>query len=120
METITLKKGDETRTFSLVGNKAITAVIDDAGDLVFNPTLEKMYSLGWENYTPEPTPEPTDEEKYEERWVRYKRERYSIDKELDLLRIRADKTDEADLTEYYEYSSYVEECQNKARNELGM
>lgn len=93
----------------------ISIVIDN--NRIFNPTKEMLLDNGWEIYTP-PTQEPIEipiEEQYKQLVVELIRERYSIDDELAILRQRDSKIDE-----FNTYNSFVEECKQQAREELGL
>lgn len=117
-EYITFKKDEEIRTVEVVGDRVVTAIDVEGERLLFNPTLEEFVAAGWEQYTPETeTPMPT----YDELWVMYKREQYSLDKELDLLarKMAASDDDENVQEEFATYMSFVEECKNRANDETG-
>ena len=100
----------------LVRAKAKISVIRD-GMRIFNPNEEQLLADGWEIYTP-PVQEPMEipiEERYKQRVIELIREKYSIDDELAILRQRDSKIDE-----FNTYNSFVEECKQIAREELGL
>lgn len=95
--------------------KNINIVVD--GMRIFNPTEDMLLQDGWEKYVP-PIQEPVEipiEEQYKQRVVELIRERYSIDDELSIQRQRDSKIDE-----FNAYNSFVEECKQQAREELGI
>jgi len=76
------------------------------GFKITNPSLEQFKSIGWEEYTPEPTPEPEPYLPTLEELVEQKiRERYSLNQEFEVQRKR-DTEPEAFQT----YYDYVESC----------
>lgn len=86
-----------------------------SGTTVFNPSQERLLANGWQEYVaPEPTPIPIDEQ-YRQRVVNLVREKYSVDDELSIQRQRDSKIDE-----FNAYNSFVEECKQQAREELGI
>jgi hypothetical protein len=92
----------------------IALVVD--GFRYFNPSHEMLIANGWQPYTP-PTPEQpeiTPEQMYKDRVIELVRAEYSVDDELAILRQRDSKVDE-----FNAYNSFVEECKQQAREELG-
>lgn len=95
--------------------KDISVVVD--GMRIFNPTEEMLLQDGWEKYIP-PIQESIEipiEEQYKQRVIELIRERYSIDDELAILRQRDSKVEEFDT-----YNTFVEECKQQVREELGI
>ncbi|MEE1288477.1 MAG: hypothetical protein UHK44_07755 [Bacteroidaceae bacterium] len=87
-------------------------IIDGISFDVFNPSEEMLLASGWDVYSP-PVPEIPKEEQYKQRIVELIRERYSLDDEIAILRQRDSKPEE-----FAEYDAYVEQCKNKARQEI--
>lgn len=95
--------------------RAIEIVKD--GYRTFNPSHEQIIADGWEVYTP-PVREAVEvplEEQYKQRIIELVREEYSVDDELAILRQRDTKIDEFNV-----YNSFVEECKQQAKEEIGL
>lgn len=106
MKQLYIKDGN-IKAFQILNNKVLTT-IDFNGLVTVNPTLEEFLQSGWSEYIPTPAEPyiPTLEEAVEHRI----RERYSLNKELQIHRKRDEEPEE--FKAYYEY---VEECIKTAR-----
>lgn len=93
-----------------VENNKVLTVINFNGLNTVNPSLDDFIKSGWEEYNPPPVEKyvPTLEEAVEQKI----RERYTLNKELQIHRKRDSEPDE-----FKEYYDYVEQCIVAARNQ---
>lgn len=108
MITQFIKEG-EIKSFVVENGKVLT-LADINGLSVINPTIDEFTNSGWKEYhdSIEPAYIPTLEELVE----KLIRQRYTLNKELQINRKR-----EADPEQFDEYYQYVEQCINEARTQ---
>ena len=84
----------------------LPTIIDGQEMWLWNPTEDIILANGWEQYD-------NREEMYENRVVELIREKYSINRELAVLRQRNSKPEE-----FSDYDAFAEECKRIARIEI--
>lgn len=102
-------KDGEIKSFVVENGKVLT-LSDINGLSVINPTIKEFTNSGWEQYQNSNESEyiPTLEELVE----KLIRERYTLNKELQIHRKR-----DAEPEQFDEYYQYVEQCINNARSQ---
>lgn len=102
-------KNGEIKSFVVENGKVLT-IIDVNGLSVINPTIDEFTNSGWEEYQNSQVSEylPTLEELVE----KLIRQRYTLNKELQIHRKR-----DSDPEQFDEYYQYVEQCINDARSQ---
>ena len=108
MITQFIKEG-EIKSFVVENGKVLT-LADINGLSVINPTIDEFINNGWKEYNDslEPAYIPTLEELVE----KLIRQRYTLNKELQINRKR-----DSDPEQFDEYYQYVEQCINEARTQ---
>ena len=108
MITQFIKEG-EIKSFVVENGKVLT-LANINGLSVINPTIEEFINNGWKEYRDSQESEyiPTLEELVE----KFIRQRYTLNKELQIHRKR-----DADPEQFDEYYQYVEQCINNARSQ---
>ena len=108
MITQFIKEG-EIKSFVVENGKVLT-LADINGFSIINPTIDEFTNSGWEEYHDplESAYIPTLEELVE----KLIRQRYTLNKELQIHRKR-----DAEPEQFDEYYQYVEQCINDARNQ---
>ena len=102
-------KDGELKSFVVENGKVLT-LANINGLSVINPTIDEFINNGWKEYWDSPESEyiPTLEELVE----KLIRQRYTLNKELQIHRKR-----DADPEQFDDYYQYVEQCINEARNQ---